>query len=270
VILKNVASQGVYLFASNKTTGVGLAGDQANITGTVSKDGGAEAAFGTTNPTNIGGGLYWQPLTQAETNADAVAFRWVSSTSNILIDPVIGFTERGLVQDLPTTAEFNARTLPSADYFDPATDAVANVTTVGSVTGNVGGNVAGSVGSVTSPVTAGTVTDKTGYSLTQAFPTNFTSLVISSGGVVEANVVAVDPALETPLGDVADAVLDEVVEGSRTLRQYLRGFAAALLAKASGLGTTTAVYRDTADSKNRISATVDADGNRSAVTLDLD
>jgi hypothetical protein len=39
--------------------------------------------------------------------------------------------------------------------------------------------------------------------------------------------------------------------------------------KASGLGTTTAVYRDLADSKDRISATVDADGNRTAVTRDL-
>ena len=180
MILKNVASQGVYLFAYNKTTGVGLAGDQANITGSVSKDGGAEAAFTTTNPTNIGGGIYWQPLSQAETNADAVAFRWVSSTSNIVIDPVIGFTERGRIDaaistrlatasytapldaagvrtavglasanldtqidGLPTVAEFEARTLPIADYFDPSTDAV----------------------------TVGTNTDKTGYSLSTAPPT---------------------------------------------------------------------------------------------------
>jgi hypothetical protein len=68
---------------------------------------------------------------------------------------------------------------------------------------------------------------------------------------------------------VGDAVLDEVVEGSTTLRQMIRGFAAALLGKASGLGTTTAVYRDIGDTKDRISATVDADGNRTAVTRDL-
>lgn len=36
---------------------------------------------------------------------------------------------------------------------------------VASVTGDVGGNVVGSVGSVTNPVTAGTVSDKTGYAL---------------------------------------------------------------------------------------------------------
>jgi hypothetical protein len=39
--------------------------------------------------------------------------------------------------------------------------------------------------------------------------------------------------------------------------------------KASGLETTTAVYRDSADTKDRITATVDANGNRTAVTLDL-
>lgn len=66
-----------------------------------------------------------------------------------------------------------------------------------------------------------------------------------------------------------DAILDDTVEGSVTVRQMLRGFASALLAKASGLATTTAVYRDVSDTKNRITATVDADGNRSAVTLDL-
>ena len=39
------------------------------------------------------------------------------------------------IADVPTVAEFNARTLASADYFDPATDTVANVTTVATVTG---------------------------------------------------------------------------------------------------------------------------------------
>jgi hypothetical protein len=66
-----------------------------------------------------------------------------------------------------------------------------------------------------------------------------------------------------------DDVIDEVIEGSTTLRQMMRGFAAALLAKASGMGTSTAVLRDIGDSKDRITATVDASGNRSAVTLDL-
>jgi hypothetical protein len=66
-----------------------------------------------------------------------------------------------------------------------------------------------------------------------------------------------------------DAIWDEVMESGFTGRQMIRGFAAALLAKASGLDTTTAIFRDIADTKDRITATVDASGNRSAVTLDL-
>ena len=69
--------------------------------------------------------------------------------------------------------------------------------------------------------------------------------------------------------EIADAVLDEVVEGSLTLRQLARGYAAALLGKSSGLETTTAIYRDASDTKDRITATVDGLGNRTTVTLDL-
>lgn len=49
---------------------------------------------------------------------------------------------------------------------------------------SVQGNVTGSVNSVTTGVTVTTNNDKTGYSLTQAFPTNFSSLAITAGGAV--------------------------------------------------------------------------------------
>jgi len=65
-----------------------------------------------------------------------------------------------------------------------------------------------------------------------------------------------------------DAIIDEVIEGSMTLREALRIILAASAGKSSGGGTSTVKYRDLADSKDRISATVDANGNRTAVTLD--
>lgn len=49
---------------------------------------------------------------------------------------------------------------------------------------SVQGNVTGSVASVTGAVTVGANNDKTGYSLTQAFPTNFSALAITLGGAV--------------------------------------------------------------------------------------
>jgi hypothetical protein len=62
-----------------------------------------------------------------------------------------------------------------------------------------------------------------------------------------------------------DAILDEVVEGTITLRGAQKLMMAVLTGKSSGGDSSTIVFRDTEDTKNRISATVDANGNRTAV-----
>lgn len=74
----------------------------------------------------------------------------------------------------------------------------------------------------------------------------------------------------TTANAIADALLDRTagVETNRTLRQALRLILAAAAGKLSGAADTTVTIRDTNDSKDRITATVDADGNRTAVTLD--
>lgn len=69
--------------------------------------------------------------------------------------------------------------------------------------------------------------------------------------------------------DAVDEILDEVVEGTYTVRQLLKLFAAALFGKSSGGGTVTVVFRDTGDTVNRITATCDTNGNRTAVTLSV-
>ncbi|KKN05486.1 hypothetical protein LCGC14_1086930 [marine sediment metagenome] len=68
--------------------------------------------------------------------------------------------------------------------------------------------------------------------------------------------------------DAVDKIIDEVIEGTLTFRQLLRIALAALAGKTTGGGTTTVNFRNIADNLNRIIATVDADGNRSAITLD--
>lgn len=65
-----------------------------------------------------------------------------------------------------------------------------------------------------------------------------------------------------------DAILDEVVEGTLTLRQIVRITLAALVGESNGGGTGTINFRDQADTKNRISASVDSNRNRTAVTVD--
>jgi hypothetical protein len=84
-------------------------------------------------------------------------------------------------------------------------------------------------------------------------------------GALTAAKVAADAANE-----IADALLDRVdgIETNYTLRKAFRLVLAALAGKLSGAATTTITMRDVNDTVNRIVATVDADGNRSALTLD--
>lgn len=58
------------------------------------------------------------------------------------------------------------------------------------------------------------------------------------------------------------------VEGSFTAVQVQRLIAAALAGKVSGAASNAPVFRDLSDTKDRIIATTDASGNRTAITLD--
>lgn len=128
----------------------------------VTGDAGTQASGGGT-VTHEGNGCWSYQPTQAETNYDHVSYTFVNSAAvsvTVQRDPVTlsdykatGFstldaagvrTAVGLAAanldtqlgDIPTVSEFEARTLVAADYFDPATDAVASVTLVATCTTN--------------------------------------------------------------------------------------------------------------------------------------
>lgn len=88
---------------------------------------------------------------------------------------------------------------------------------------------------------------------------------VASGGITAASIATGAIDADALAADAVDEILDEVVEGTITMRQALRLFLSALTGKASGGGTTTITFRDVGDSKDRIVMTVDASGNRSAV-----
>jgi|JI9StandDraft_1071089.scaffolds.fasta_scaffold164458_2 hypothetical protein len=97
------------------------------------------------------------------------------------------------------------------------------------------------------------------------------TVTINAEGELEAAIVVTGDALST--ANVADAILDAAngVETGLTLRQALRVIAAATAGKVSGAETTTITFRNAlVDDTDRIVATVDVDGNRTAVTLDTD
>lgn len=84
------------------------------------------------------------------------------------------------------------------------------------------------------------------------------------------------PAAPAAVSDIptantnADALLDRAagIETGFTLRQTMRLMASVILGKLSGAGTATEVFRDLPDTKDRVTATVDASGNRTVVTKD--
>ncbi len=83
-----------------------------------------------------------------------------------------------------------------------------------------------------------------------------------------------DPAASAGLPTGASliaSILDGVndVDTALSLRQALRLITAACAGKTSGLDTLAVAIRNTSDNKTRINATVDAFGNRSAVSYDV-
>ncbi len=70
--------------------------------------------------------------------------------------------------------------------------------------------------------------------------------------------------------DVTGAVLEAQIEPGLSLRQALRLIAAATAGRVSGAaGTTVTIRNAVADTKPRIVATVDANGNRTAIAYDV-
>jgi hypothetical protein len=95
-----------------------------------------------------------------------------------------------------------------------------------------------------------------------AFAAGADTVVITLRGAADMAQVSLEIQLVDPVADLLDAAAG--VETNLTLRQFLRLATSALFSKSSGMGTSTVTMRDYNDSKDRIVAMVDADGNRSA------
>lgn len=92
----------------------------------------------------------------------------------------------------------------------------------------------------------------------------YLSLLFENAVAKAANVYRVS-ALGVSAAAVANAVHNKVVEGTITLKQAQCLLLAVLTGKASGGGSNTLTFRDTGDTKDRLVATVDLDGNRLAI-----
>jgi hypothetical protein len=91
---------------------------------------------------------------------------------------------------------------------------------------------------------------------------------LAAGAITAAKFAAGAIDAAALAADAVDEILDDTIgDGTITVRQALRVILAACAGKLSGAATTTATIRNLADSANVVVATVDADGNRTAVTV---
>jgi hypothetical protein len=86
-------------------------------------------------------------------------------------------------------------------------------------------------------------------------------------GTLEATIT---PFTELSPQSLASAVWAQALEAGYTAEEMMRIMASALAGEVSGAGTATVTIRDIADTTDRIVASVDGTGNRTAVTLDVD
>ena len=69
--------------------------------------------------------------------------------------------------------------------------------------------------------------------------------------------------------DIKNAIYDEAMENGMDFRDFMMVIAAAMAGKTSGMDTANGIFRNMADDKNRISVTMDGNGNRTSITFDL-
>lgn len=234
---KNVASQKFVVFAFNRTNNVPLTGDAANITANLQIDFAAAAATNDVNPTELEDGFYAFDATQAETNGDTLSIYPASSTSNIQVIgvPSVVFTTPSAfadnpVSDVPTVAEFNARTLVAASYFDPAADTVANVTLVATttdVTNQVAANVTAISGGTTAAYNLELQYDTTGLT-GETFPASQAQVGNLATGSAAISVVSELDVVTTAgsevntyaVTDEVDGVYHEVTDSAGVMELY--------------------------------------------------
>lgn len=331
---QNVASQNISAQMTTVSDGSDFTG---TVTVTVTKDNGTQTP-GAGTVTHKGGGEHNYAPTQAETNAVFISFNFAGTgaiTAGLKlytqfpqsVDNATG------IADIPTNAEFNARTRPTADYFDQTADSVI----VGTMSANVinAASIAASAMDGKGDWNIG----KTGYSLTITPPTavqnrqemdsnsvdlntlisgqttinnnvllipttpmrgtdnallaasinltagtidrvtlvDTTTVNTDQRGTDSANTLTPDNAGITANG-VAIAALNNITAAQVLAAGDIDGFSleeAQKLILAASVGVlagaaTASITIDAADgSKTRITATVDADGNRSAVIKDV-
>lgn len=111
--------------------------------------------------------------------------------------------------------------------------------------------------------------DALGFAIASLEGSGAFSPVASASGELEALIEVSGSGDVLTAGQISSEILDsQLVETGLSVREALRLCLAALAGKVSGAGGSTITIRSADDTKDRIVATVDGNGNRSSITLD--
>lgn len=252
-------------FPLRLTTGA-LNSGAAGLDSEISLDG---AAFSdcTNEATEIGStGIYYLDLTSAELTSDCSVVQIKSSTTNAQTQVVVLYPVAG--GDIPVNVTYYGGSAGAFASGFPQVNVVRfNGTAVTSSAGRPEVNTTHIAGNAVSTSTA-----QIGVNAVQAGGTAWGSGAITAASIASDAITAAKIATgaidaDAIAADAVDKIIDEVVEGSLTLRQVVRIMLAALAGKITDADTSTNSFRDVADTKDRIVATVDATG-RTTITLD--
>lgn len=292
---KNTASQKFIVFAFNTTTNLPVTGDAANITATISKEFAADVSTNDVNPTETQGGFYAFDATQAETNANDIQIFPSSVTSNIQVISVPGLittTPVSFGDDIIQTADNDVK-ISALNDFNPATDTVANVTLVATTTTNTDMRGTNSANTVVPPSVAQfnartipsadyfVVTDYTApdnASITSILA-DTNELQLNQGDWLTATGFSTtepdNAGIAANGSDIAalnDISVAQILSGgdidTYSLEESLKLMLAANVGILSGAATNSILIQAADGSKTRLTASVDVNGNRTAVTKD--
>jgi hypothetical protein len=216
--------------------------------------------------------MYQADLSAANLPANAVQVNGTAQTARDLGATLgvagAGLTALGDARIANLDAAISTRTKPAdtqaAVTLVATTTALTNAPTAGDLTAAMKASV----------TTAATAATPIAASVTGAVG-SVTGAVGSVTGNVGGNVVGTVASVVGSIGSIVNAGIDLIfdraagVETNYTVRQALRLILSAVSGKLSGAATATILVRDLNDTKNRITATVDGSGNRSAITTDV-
>lgn len=288
---KNTAGQNLGFALVSASTGAALTGATVTVYRVVD---GLTQASATGTVSEKGNGQYNLALSQADTNGNQVSFLFVAPGA-VPVEKTIVTTAVNPTESNFGMTNVSANTVQLAGQTVNASSSVTFSSTVGTSTLTAGqvrtelsvelGRIDVAVSSrlsaasyVAAPSAAAVASQVRSELATElgridvavstrlaasAAPANFASLAITGGGAV-----TVGTNSDKTGYSLAAAGLDVVsVEAGLNARQALAIGASALAGVLSGAGTTTITIKGAGVATTRITATVDTDGNRSAVVL---